>query len=343
MNTPVASILRAATRPHGSPLNVLTVSCHERYDTGLAKTGHRFWAVRHPHVKDWDDRFAPLPPNWVRLNIEKGDNQLPPEVDFDVVLSPNKFGAYQLLSRFAHQLHLPIVSLEHTCPMDSWGPRQLAHLKSMRGHMNVFISEWSRAKWGWDEGEATVVHHGIDTNTFSPADHLVDKKKHVLSVVNQFNAPVRAWCVGFDFWQEAVKGLPWLHVGHSLNGWSQAAKSVPDLVRHYREATVFVDTASASPIPTVVLENMACGGITVSRGNGMVPEVIKDGFNGFIRETPESMRALLKEILAKPEDFAYVRENARRTILERFSLENFVSNWDRVLRQAAAITYKGLP
>lgn len=331
--------MRAATREDDEPLNILTFPTHERFQSGLSGTNAIFYLFRSPQVKDWNHRYASLPENHVLLNPARGEKQLPPEVDFDLVLSQNKAGQFQIASHLSRLLHLPLVSLEHTLPMPDWGPDQLAYLKRMRGHVNVFISAFSREKWGWGPDEAVVIHHGVDTDTFSPNDLVVTKKRHVLSVVNQLRE--RLWCCGYDFWETATANLPRLHLGESPDGWSQPAKSVPDLVRHYREATVFVDTASASPIPTVLLEAMACGCVVVSRGNAMVSEVIQDGVNGFIRADAQSMRQQLAAILAAPEKFQAIGQAARRTIVERFGLTVFVKNWDRVLRAAADIIYTG--
>ncbi len=146
---PVRSILRAATRSPEEPLNILCAPTHERFETGLAKTGHRFWAIRCPQVKGWNQVYAPVPSNYVLLNPERGENQIPPEVSFDLVLSQNKFGQYNILSEFAKQLHVPLISLEHTLPVPTWPGRALEQLKAMKGHVNVFISEFSRKAWGW--------------------------------------------------------------------------------------------------------------------------------------------------------------------------------------------------
>jgi hypothetical protein len=295
--------------------------------------------VRTPHVKDWNSAYATLPGNYTLLDPALGERQLPPDVDFDLVLSQNKFGQFQLLAPIAAALHLPLLTVEHTLPHPSWSPSRLAHLKGMRGHRNVFISEFSRLAWGWPEDSALVVRHGVDTDVFSPG--LGSKSVGVLSVVNDFATPERLWCCGFDFWREAVQGLPWTHLGSDPNGWSRPAASVADLVDHYRSCEVFVDTASASPIPTVVLEAMACGAVVVSRGNAMVPDVITHGVDGFICDTPAKMRKQLKEILADPGVYREVGARARQTIVSRFSLERFVSDWDGVLRGVAQINYEG--
>jgi glycosyltransferase involved in cell wall biosynthesis len=337
----MGSILRAATRKPGESLNILTACTHERWESNWSRSGHAFYAIRTPQVKDWNRAFAPLPENYTLFDPARGPRQIPSDIEFDLVVSQNRFGGFQLLAPIANAIQVPLLTIEHTLNYPDWPPEYLARLKALRGHVNVFISEFSRKSWGWGEDEALVVHHGVDTDVFSPAQ--VERKKHVLSVVNQFREPARLFCCGYPFWQEATRGLPWHHLGESFDGWSKPAESIPALVRAYRECAVFVDTAAASPIPTVVLEAMSVGCVVVSRGNSMVPEVIQDGVNGFIRADPKDMRELLADILARPEKYEHVRERARRTVLERFSLERFVRDWDTVLRTAANTPWARLP
>ena len=92
MVSPVSSITRAATRKINEPLNILTFPTHERYESMMAKCGHNFYAYRAEGIKDWNTTYAPIPENYFLLDPELGESQIPDYVDFDVVLSQNKFG-----------------------------------------------------------------------------------------------------------------------------------------------------------------------------------------------------------------------------------------------------------
>lgn len=334
----MGTITRAATREPDQPLNVVTFPTHEAYETCLARTGYQFWSIRTPAVKDWNRSYRPVPPNYVLCNPANGDKQLPSEVDIDVILSQNKFGQYQIAHQLARQLHVPLVSLEHTLPVPEWGPDQLANLRAMRGHANVFISEFSRKAWGWGEAEAEVVHHGIDTETFSPNELLVDKKAHVLSAVNDWVK--RDWCCGFRLWQEVAKDLPHFVVGDTP-GLSKPTASVAELVMRYREAQVFLNTSLVSPVPTALLEAMACGCAVVSSATCMVPDIIENGKNGFVSNDPRELAGYCRLLLQDADMCVKLGRAARQTILDRFSLEAFVANWQRVLTNAAGITFTG--
>lgn len=334
MPNPVGSILRAATRPEGGPLRILTFPTHERFQTGLARCNARFFLFRGQGIKDWNRTYATLPANHTLLD----PSTLPAEVDFDLVLSQNKFGQFQVAHQLAKQLHLPLVSLEHTLPVPSWSHQQVAQLKAMRGNVNVFISEFSREKWGWSPEEALAIHHGVDTELFRPNDLIVKKKRHALSVCNDWKN--RDWCCGFSLWQEVIKGLPVFVVGDNP-GLSKPARSVAELVMRYREAQVFLNTSLVSPVPTALLEAMSCGCAVVSTSTCMIPEFIENGENGFISNDPVKIHEYTRMLLADEQLCRQVGQKARDTITERFSMARFVSAWDGVFKTASKIAFIG--
>ncbi len=333
----ISSITRAATRKVLEPLNVLTFPTHEAFETGLAKTEHNFYAYRDQTVKDWNYAYRKLPDNYTLFNPRKGPLQIPMDIDFDIVLSQNKFGQYEIAKRFSDILHLPLISLEHTLPHPTWTTSQLDNLYKMRGDVNVFISEMSRKAWGWREGEAEVVHHGIDTDCFAPLDAL-PREPHLLSVVNDWIN--RDWCCGFKFWRHATMDLP-VHVLGATPGLSRPANTLDELVYSYRKAQIFVNTSLISPVPTALLEAMASGCCVVSAATCMIPEIVKHGVNGFLCNTPEEMRALLPGLLGNPELCESIGMQARKTIIDKFGLDAFVERWNQIFSHASAIVKHG--
>ena len=113
----VQTTLRNATRKEGSPLNILSFPTHERYQTNLSKTGHNFFLWQAEGIKPWVDSYGKVPENTVLLNPSKGTNQLPENIDIDLILSQNKFGQFSIARQISDQIGVPLVSLEHTLPM----------------------------------------------------------------------------------------------------------------------------------------------------------------------------------------------------------------------------------
>jgi hypothetical protein len=325
----LGSILRQASRKSDEPLNILTFPTHERYESGLAKTGHQFYAYRGPNIKDWDKTYAPLPQNYILLEPEK---EPPLELDFDLILSQNKFGQFPIAQYFSRIYNCPLVSLEHTLPPTTWGEDAKAKFRNMKGDLNVFISEFSIKEWGMNPLECIVTHHGIDTQTFFPAD--IDRRSHLLSVVNDWIN--RDWCCGFQLWRQVAKDLPTVVVGKTP-GLSEPAKSVEDLARYYQQSSIFLNTSLVSPIPTALLEAMSCGCAIVSTATCMIPEIIQNGVNGFISNDPAELRSYCEILLKNPKIARRIGDEARRTILNKFSIDEFIRKWNTNFKFATQI------
>lgn len=331
MLSPATSIIRRATRPKDAPLNILTASTHEAYQTGLAETGHNFYLIHHESFKPWSKEYRKVPDNHHLVN------HLPMWIDFDLVLSQNKFGQFQVLANFANMLQLPLVSLEHTLPMPQWSPAQRTELQKARGNINVFISNYSINQWGFDPSDPTVrvIEHMIDTDEFYPMD--IQRENVCLSVVNDWI--MRDWCCGFNLWAQAVKlqtpeQLP-IKVLGSTKGLSEPAKNVQELVTAYQTSKVFINTSLISPIPTALMEAMACGCAVVTTGTCMIPEVVEHGVNGFIADNPDDIRKYVELLLSDDELATKLGNNARKTIEEKYNKERFVNDWNKVFYEAA--------
>ena len=300
MTSAVSSITRAATRKFSEPLNILTFPTHERYETSLAKTGHNFYSYRAEGIKDWNTTHAPIPDNYHLLDKDLGENQIPLYLDFDLVLSQNKFGQFQLAYPMAQKLHLPLVSLEHTLPVPYWSDEVKEQTRNMRGDVNVFISNYSITDWGWDaRNDTTVITHGVDSELFQPDDSL-ERENQVLSVVNDWIN--RDWCCGFGIWQNIIQNLPF-HVVGDTPGLSEVASSTEELVKIYQSNRIFLNTSTISPVPTALLEAMSCGCAVVTTATCMIPEIVEHGVNGFISNNEEELKQHLVELL-NDEDLA---------------------------------------
>jgi hypothetical protein len=299
----------------------------------MAETGHNFYMWQGKGIKPWKLEYSPIPKGHVLLNSQRENDQIPAHVDIDLVLSQNKFGQFQIAEQISKQLQCPLVSLEHTLPMESWPKAQLVEMRYMRGNINLFISEYSRKKWGWKENEASVVHHGVNTELFSPC-LTVKREPRVLSVVNDWIQ--RDWCCGFKLWQQITNHpeskMP-LQVLGDTPGLSTAAESTEHLIQEYRRSRIFLNTSLISPVPTSLLEAMACGCAVVTTSTCMIPEIIKNGENGYISNDPAQLRQYVNKLLSDEKLATELGMAARETVINNFSLDSFVNKWNEVFIQ----------
>lgn len=325
---PISSIIRQATRQSGEKLNILTGCTHEAYESGLATSNHVFYALRKVNqIKDWNCKYRKVPSNYILLPCTEEQGYIPNYVQFDLVLSQNKFSQFQTLAPIAKQLHLPLISLEHTLPPPGYSNEQAEIFNNMRGDINVFISKFSLGRWNWDNrGDTYVIHHGVDSDLFKPDDR-IKKNEVVLQVVNDFIN--RDWCCGYQLWQKLTQNLPIKLVGDTP-GLSVPASSTENLIKEYQSSQVYLNTSTVSPIPTSLLEAMACGMACISTSTCMIPEIIEDGVNGFISNDETILRTRIELLLSNSALVRKFGEKARQTIIEKFSLDRFVKEWNNV-------------
>lgn len=329
----ISSITRRATRLEEEPLNILTFCTHERYEQSLSNTGHNFFAYSLEGLKEWNTDYAPVPQNYHILDKSLGDFQLPLHVDLDLVLCHTYDQQLMIGSQIANYIHVPLVILCHILPdirmSDEEQKMTIKGCQNIQSSAHVFISDYSRKKWGRTVFDSQVVRHGLDTDFWSPQDD-VDKDNHALSVVNLWAS--RDWCCGFKLWERIIDGFPYKVLGDNP-GMSSAAGSLEELRDAYRRCKVFVNTSIHSPVPTTLLEAMSCGCAVVSTKNCMIPEIIENGKNGFISNDENELKDYIRVLLEDDELRQTIGKEARKTVTKQHNLNRFVSDWNKLFNK----------
>ena len=306
--------------------NILTFATHERYQTLMAKTGHNFYGFLTEGIKEWNEDYGEMPDNFYPLPKET----LYRGIKFDFILAQSKFGQFQIAELINQKLNLPIISLEHTAPTSVLKQEWLEEIKNMAGDINVFISEWSKKQWKINSFNQQIVHHSVDVELFRPLD--IDRSPVILTVANDFKN--RDYCLNYSGWERITEGLDTKVVGSSPDGFSEPAPSVEKLAEDYASAQVYLNTTTVSPIPTSLLEAMACGCAVVTTATCMIPEVVKHGVNGMISNDESELRGYIEELLSNEELRKELGENARQTVVENFSEYTFLQSWERIFKEA---------
>lgn len=312
----VRRIIDLSNREKDKTYNILTFPTHERYETQLCKTGHNFYALNITNGKKWNESQTPIPNNYYVLP----ENQICDYINYDFILVQSRYWQYEVAANINKGLQLPMIVLDHTLPPEI-SEDQLSTLRSMTGNLNVFISEFSQKSWNI-YNNAEVIHHGIDSDFFATRE--IIKEKHVLTVANDFIK--RNYCLHYDLWKELTDDLPSRIIGET-EGLSKSAASLDELVNEYNKCQVYFNT-STTPIPMSLLEAMACGCAVVTVDASMMPEIIENGVNGFITNNKDELKLRLKEVLENDELRQTLGNNARKTILEKFSERAFLDKWN---------------
>lgn len=322
-------ILRAINNEDSS-YNILTFPTHEAYQSNWANMPHTFFLYQAQGIKPWNNKYRELPKNHILL--DGSAHQIHGDMSFDMVLSQNKFGQFQVAKRFADMCCIPLISIEHTLPVPEWSEDVRKQMTEMRGDANVFISDYSISQWGFDKDDESVrvIHHGINTDLFKPKS---TDRKGCLSVVNDWIN--RDWCCGWELFNDVVghcrlASTEFKIVGDT-KGLSEPAKSTEDLVSEYQSSSVFVNTSLISPVPTAMLEAMACGCAVVTTNTCMIPEIVEHGVNGFMFEPTTSGAVMagqiIEDLIFNPDKAREIGANARKTIEAKLSLNQHNTSW----------------
>lgn len=319
----IQTICRQLTKQN---INILTVNCHEAYQTAQCETGYNFYAPKYEGYKIWREEFRKKPNNYYELNY------FPPELDFDIVLSHQKFGGFQYLYPISKQYKLPLISLEHTCRMKHFNDNTIKELKKMSGEINTFISDWSVENWGYSHNDPTVrvIKHGIATDTFKPNKLIPfsERRNNILVVAN--DAKNRDFCLGTEQFLRVTKDLERSIIGY-CPGFSEPAKNLEDLVSKYQTHKIYVNNTTLSPIPTSVLEAMSSGMAVITTNTCAIPEFITDGYNGIFCNTDDEFKTAIKLLMNDTAMAEELGKRARETIVEKFNIDEFVNNWKKVI------------
>jgi len=330
----LGSMMRQINREKKKPLDILTFSTHESWQSFIAMTGHNFYHVPSPERKMWMVDYRPIPPN-VRMIHGEPDN----DQQFDLVLSQTSFQQFMVADNVSRIYGVPHVNVEHTLPLQAWSDDQLNQIVTSKKNSDckkfVFITEFNRNKWGFNEDEAEVIFHGIDTNIFKG---WTGKDERIICVANMYHE--RGDLLGWETFENVVikNRMKCMLVGDN-QGMSRRATCLRDLVTKLQESRVFFNTSLWSPIPISVLEAMAVGLPVITTENCDLPRVIQNGFNGFISNDEAFLKEKLEWCLHE-DNFKEVRkmgQNARSTILKHFGLWRFIDSWNNVFEETVGL------
>lgn len=106
-----------------------------------------------------------------------------------------------------------------------------------------------------------------------------------------------------------------------------------DTTSLYNIFDIFVlPSTNPDPLPTVVLEAMACGKPVIAYRHGGVTEMVKEGQNGLFADVGNSnnLRAKINELLDDTSKIVRFSMCSRQRQLEHFSLESYITSFTKM-------------
>ncbi|MDQ3424688.1 MAG: glycosyltransferase, partial [Actinomycetota bacterium] len=111
-----------------------------------------------------------------------------------------------------------------------------------------------------------------------------------------------------------------------------------DVAGYYRLFDAFLLPSVNEGTPVSAIESLASGTPVVANRVGGVPDVVRDGVDGFLVEPGDvdAAAARLAELAADPALRSRLGESGRARVLERYSVERLVDDVDRLYRSLLA-------
>lgn len=326
MITPIESVLHKINNPGKvRPLNILTSATHEGYQTLLGYLPHKFYMLQGPGFKTWDYVTKPVPDNHYIIN-QPFPEFFPKDVEFDLILSQDRFGGLQRFLEIGKRLNIPVLHIDHALVPTNWNVETCKQIKSIRANKHLFVAQTSKDNW---EGklEDQVIYYGLDNQLFNG---WTGGKLHGISVVNHF--PQRDVFCGWNIWKQVSQTISMKLVGENP-GLSESAKSTEHLVSMLAESRFFLNTSQHSTFPMTVAEALMVGVPVISTSKRELPLFIEHGINGFLADSPEDMIKYANLLLQDYDLAKKISAAARERALDQFSQAKFLKAWDTAIRE----------
>jgi hypothetical protein len=311
-------------------LRVLTWHVHGAYLEALA------WAGVTLYVPVRDGRPAryggapsrrDLPPTIVEVPADEVRH-----LELDVIVCQARdnwlVDRFEILSE--EQLRLPHVYVEHDPPREH--PTDTRHLVADEpAVLLVHVTAFNALMWDNGSTPVRVIEHGVPVP--SGVAYSGELERGIV-VVNDLASRGRR--LGRDVFEQARQRIPLDLVGLRaplLGGLEPVPhEQLASLMAAYR---LYFHPVRYTSFGMAVCEAMLIGMPVVALATTEMTTVIEDGVNGFASTDPAVLVERARELLA---DLALAREIGRAgqaLARDRFSVERFGRDWNRVLHEAA--------
>ena len=310
-------------------LRILTWHVHGNYLHYLSHAPHDFHVVTRPgNPAGYAGLGGALP--W-RANLHEIPYEQVPHANFDCVLYQHHRHYLEDRERLLSpaQQALPTIFLEHDPPQQH--PTNTLHPVQDRGAMLVHVTPFNALMWDNGVTPHCVVEHGV------VPPKIIDRRDTLakgICVVNHLARRGRR--LGADIFEEARRTVPLDLVGmaaQEAGGLGEIAN--PDLPAFIARYRFFFNPIRYTSLGLAVIEAMMAGMPIVALATTEMALLIRSGHNGYADTRVAALIEAMQRLLQDP---VLAREwgvQARCDALQRFGIERFARDWDRVLRTVA--------
>jgi glycosyltransferase involved in cell wall biosynthesis len=319
-------------------MNVLLWHVHGSWTTSFVQGSHTYLV---PVVPDRgpDGRGRARTWDWPASVVERTPDELATTpIDLVVLQRPEDLElAGRWLGGRRPGRDIPAVWLEHNSPQGRIN--EMRHPAADRHDLTVVHVTHANALF-WDSGATptTVIEHGI----VDPGPRYTGELPHAAVVINEPERRMRV--VGTDLLPRIAAAVPVDLFGMGAEACARrlqaeghrvtAHEDLPQDRMHDELARrrVYVHTARWTSLGLSLLEAMHLGMPVVALGTLEVPDAVPADA-GVVTTRPDVLTAAVAGLAADHEDARLRGKAARAAALDRYGLDRFLDDWDRLMEE----------
>jgi hypothetical protein len=302
---------------------LLVFNCHEPWVYQLGTLGYGLDIVVNlpgKYNRGWDERMRPVP---AHTRLISPSEALESPTAYYCIVTHNTTDLLDVRSRPEPKLLVLHHTLEGRLQEEhsNIDPRKMkdllrTYIDLIGGHV-VATSMFKGESWGYTDD---IVPFGIDVEDYPPYE---GHKTRGLRICNFISS--RRHILLWDFHEQAFEGIPVTLVGHNPDiPGVEAARDWSHLKAILQSHRFYIHTADPrfeAGHNMAMAEAMAAGLPVL--GNRHPTSPIQHGVSGFLSDDPKELRQYARILLEDEYLARRMGEQARKTVIERFSLNRF--------------------
>ncbi|HEU4540219.1 MAG TPA: glycosyltransferase [Jiangellaceae bacterium] len=315
-------------------MKVLIWHVHGSWTTSLVQGNHEFLlpvvSDRGPdgrgRAQTWD-----WPPNAVEVPVAELGGA---EFDVAVLQRPREVELMAAWTGRRAGTDVPAVYVEHNAPHGPAASTQHP-LAGQELIPIVHVTHFNRLMWDNGVAAAEVIEHGV----IDPGYRYTGERLVVAAVVNE---PVRRWRVaGTDTLVDLSNQVPVEVFGMGMAPLVERAPRLAGVHENLRQDALhealgrcraYFHPYRWTSLGLALIEAMMIGLPVLAWAATAAPDAVPEGA-GVLSTDPAELAAGARRWLHDPEEARQVGLSAREHALTRFSLDRFLGDWDRLLKE----------
>lgn len=323
-------------RPLQPPSNrqLLVFNCHEPWVHQLGTLGYGLDIIVDlpgKYNKGWDERMRPVPEHARLVTLSEA---LRFSTGYYCIITHNTTDLLDIASRPEPKL----LVLHHTLEGRLQEEKSAVDPQEMKNALHRYVeligahvvatSMFKGESWGFTDD---IVHFGMDVDGYPPHKGDLSQGLRICNFITS-----RRQILLWDFHEQAFEGVPITLVGHNpdLPGIEAAQdwSHLKTLLQSHRFYIHTADPRFEAGYNMATAEAMAAG--LPILGNCHPTSPITHGVSGFLCDTPRELQHYARLLLKDPSLAHRMGQQARKTVIERFSLIRFKHSFLRSIEIA---------